>query len=97
VATTNGEHQLAEMWAVVDRDLSSRTRLFSRENGESYLKHHYSEVRMVDVPGTIQMSADDMRDYIAHSVAHKHLVDRVPNFSGATTVTASSCVFIAVR
>jgi ubiquinone/menaquinone biosynthesis C-methylase UbiE len=97
VATTNGERHLAEMWAAVDRDLWSRSHLFFRENGEAYLREHYSEVSMVDVPGTIQMTADDMRHYIAHSVAHKHLVDQVPNFAGATTVTASSCVFVAVR
>jgi SAM-dependent methyltransferase len=97
VATTNGERHLSEMWAVVDRDLWSRTHLFFRENGEGYLREHYADVRMVDVPGTISMTADDMRHYIGHSIAHKHLVERVPNFAGATTVTASSCVFVAVR
>jgi SAM-dependent methyltransferase len=97
VATTNGERHLAEMWAVVDRDLWSRTRLFFRESGEAYLREHYSDVRMVDVPGTIQMTAEDMRHYISHSVAHKHLADRVPDFKGPTTVTASTCVFVAVR
>jgi hypothetical protein len=85
------------MWAVVDRDLWSRTRLFFRENGEAYLREHYSDVRMVDVPGTILMTADDMRHYIGHSISHKHLAERVPSFAGATTVTASTCVFVAVR
>jgi SAM-dependent methyltransferase len=97
VASTNGERHLAEMWAVVDRDLWSRTHLFFRENGEAYLREHYEEVGMVDVPGTISMTADDMRHYIAHSVAHKHLADRVPSFAGSATVTASSCVFVAAR
>jgi SAM-dependent methyltransferase len=97
VATTNGTLHLSEMWAVVDRDLWSRTRLFFRENGEAYLREHYADVRMVDVQGTILMSADDMRHYIAHSIAHKHLADRVPSFAGTTAVTASSCVFVAVR
>jgi ubiquinone/menaquinone biosynthesis C-methylase UbiE len=97
VATTNGERHLAEMWAAVDRDLWSRTYLFFRENGEAYLREHYEDVRMVDVPGTISMTAEDMRHYIAHSVAHKHLADRVPSFAGPTTVTASSCVFVAAR
>jgi SAM-dependent methyltransferase len=71
--------------------------LFFRENGEAYLREHYEDVRMVDVPGTISMTAEDMRHYIAHSVAHKHLADRVPSFAGPTTVTASSCVFVAAR
>jgi hypothetical protein len=97
VATTNGELHLSEMWAVVDRDLWPRTRLFFRENGEAYLREHFADVRMVDVQGTILMSADDMRHYIAHSIAHKHLADRVPSFTGAAAVTASSCVLVAVR
>jgi hypothetical protein len=41
------------------------------------------------------MSAADMRDYIAHSVAHRHLSERVPEFEGLRRVTASMAVFVA--
>jgi SAM-dependent methyltransferase len=97
VATTNGERHLAELWASVDRDLWSRSRLFFRENGRAYLAEHYGSVEMIDVPGSVGMTAAAMRHYIAHSVAHKHLADRVPDFDGARSVTASSAVFVAVR
>lgn len=97
VATTNGERHLGEMWELVGRDLSSRRRLFFRENGGRLLRGHYDDVRMTDVVGTIELTADDMRRYIAHSVAHKHLAGRVPDFSGARTATASSAVFVALR
>jgi hypothetical protein len=36
-----------------------------------------------------------MRNYVAHSVAHKHLSERIPDFEGARVVTASSAVFMA--
>ena len=38
-----------------------------------------------------------MRRYIEHSVAHKHLAGRIPDFEGTRTVTASSAVFVAER
>jgi SAM-dependent methyltransferase len=97
VATTNGTRQLAEMWELVGRDLSERDRLFFCENGEAYLREHYASVDAHDASGTIEMTAADMRHYIAHSVAHKHLGGRVPDFEGTRTVTASTCVFVARR
>ena len=42
-------------------------------------------------------SAGDMRRYIAHSVAHKHLVEAVPGFGRTRTLTASTCVFVSSR
>jgi len=97
VATTNGERHLAEMWEAVGRDLRSRTRLFFRENGESFLRAHYARVETIDVPGSIALAAADMRRYIGHSVAHKHLATCVPEFDGVRVVTASSAVFVATR
>ena len=97
VAATNGARQLWEMWELVGRDLSERERLFFRENGEASLRRHYGEVQLIDASGTIELSADDMRRYISHSVAHKHLAAAVPDFEGARPVTASSVVFVAVR
>jgi hypothetical protein len=52
---------------------------------------------MIDLPATVEMTADDMRHYIANSVAHRHLAERVPDFDGARTVTASTAVFVASR
>jgi SAM-dependent methyltransferase len=95
VAATNGYDQLREMWELVGRDLVERRAVFMRENGEELLRPHYGKVRRVDLPATVEMRADDMRDYIANSVAHRHLADRVPAFAGTRTVTASTAVFVA--
>lgn len=95
VAATMGYDQLREMWDLVGRDLGRRHGLFMRETGEQLLRAHYANVRMVDLPATVEMSAEDMRDYIANSVAHRHLAARVPDFDGTRTITASTAVFIA--
>jgi hypothetical protein len=95
VASTNGYDQLREMWELVGRDLSGRRRVFMRENGEELLRRHYDDVRMIDLPATVEMTAAEMRHSIENSVSHRHLVDRVPDFEGTRTVTASTAVFVA--
>jgi SAM-dependent methyltransferase len=95
VAATNGFDQLREMWELVGRDLGDRRHLFMRETGEGLLRRHFADVRTIDLPATVELSADDMRHYIAHSVAHRHLAGRVPDFEGTRTVTASTAVFVA--
>ena len=97
VAATNGYDQLRQMWDLVGRDLGDRRELFMRETGEAMLRRHFADVRMIDLPATIEMSAEDMRSYIANSVAHRHLADRVPDFDGTRAVTASTAVFVARR
>ncbi len=95
VAATNGFDQLREMWELVGRDLGDRQRLFMRETGEELLRRHFTEIRMIDLPATVELGAADMRQYISHSVAHRHLAARVPDFDGTRTVTASTAVFVA--
>jgi ubiquinone/menaquinone biosynthesis C-methylase UbiE len=95
VATTNGFDQLKEMWDAVGRNIEDRFQLFMREIGEELLRPHFAHVRMIDLPATVEMTSADMRRYIAHSVAHKHLADLVPEFEGTRTVTASTAVFVA--
>lgn len=96
VATTNGRHHMEEMWQLVGRDRWSETEdLFMVENGEELLRAQYEDVRMIDLPATVEMSADDMRRYIANSVAHRHLAERVPDFAGTRTVTAATAVVVA--
>ncbi len=95
VAATMGYDQLREMWSLVGRDLERRQGLFMRETGHQLLRAHYANVRMVDLPATVEMSASDMRNYIANSVAHGHLASLVPDFNGTRTITASTAVFIA--
>jgi ubiquinone/menaquinone biosynthesis C-methylase UbiE len=95
VAATNGMRQLAELWELVGRDLSDRADLFMRETGELMLRQHFATVRRIDLDSTIQLSAQDMRDYIAQSVRHKHLAEQLADFPGTRTVTTARCVFVA--
>lgn len=95
VAATNSVRQLAELWELVGRDLSDRADLFMRETGEPILRRHFNAVRRIDLDSTIALTASEMRDYIAHSVRHRHLAERVPEFAGTLTVTTGSCVFVA--
>jgi ubiquinone/menaquinone biosynthesis C-methylase UbiE len=98
VATTNGREHMVEMWQLVGRDRWTDTAdLFMVENGTEYLAPYFDEVRAIELPATIQMTAEDMRRYVANSVAHRHLADHVPDFEGAREVTASSAVFVASR
>jgi SAM-dependent methyltransferase len=97
VAATNGYDQLREMWELVGRDLGDRRALFMRETGAQLLRRRYDEVRTIDLAATVELSADDMRRYISNSVAHRHLAERVPDFAGTRTITASTAVFVATR
>jgi SAM-dependent methyltransferase len=97
VAATNGVGQLAEMWALVGRDLSDRWSLFMRETGEAFLRPHFAEVRVVELDGSLDMTAQQMRGYVSHSVAHKEAAAAIPDFAGTRPVSTSSAVFVATR
>ncbi|HZS25006.1 MAG TPA: class I SAM-dependent methyltransferase [Gaiellaceae bacterium] len=95
IAATNGFDQLKELWELIGRDLSERHDLFMRETGAERLARHFARVRMIDLPASVDLTADEMRYYVAHSVRHRQLADRVPQFEGTRTVTASTAVFVA--
>jgi ubiquinone/menaquinone biosynthesis C-methylase UbiE len=97
VAATNGIYQLEELWELVGRDLSDRADLFMRETGEPMLRRHVSEVRRIDLDDTIEVTASEIRDYVAHSFSHKHLAPRVPDFAGTLAVSTRGCVFVATN
>jgi 3-deoxy-D-arabino-heptulosonate 7-phosphate (DAHP) synthase len=84
------------MWQLVGRDRWTETaNIFMVENGAGYLSKHFDSVRTIDLPATIEMTAEEMRRYVANSVAHRQLSARVPEFEGTRTVTASTAVFVA--
>jgi SAM-dependent methyltransferase len=97
VAGTNGFRQLAEIWELVGRDLSDRSSLFMRETGEAMLAPHFAAARRIDLDGTIDLTAPEVREYVAHSVRHRHLAECVPDFPGTLEVTAASSVFVAEK
>jgi 2-polyprenyl-3-methyl-5-hydroxy-6-metoxy-1,4-benzoquinol methylase len=95
VAATNGVHHLAELWSLVGRSKTDEPRFFA-ENGAELLRRHFERVERRDVAGPVVFpSADAVRGYIASSVAHKHLADRVPDFDGPLEATRVSAVFVA--
>jgi SAM-dependent methyltransferase len=98
VATTNGMRHLAELWLLVGRDKSKEERHFFSEDGEDLLRRHFGVVRRVDVESPLEFpDADAVRGYVASSIAHKHLAERVPEFDGPLVATRRGTIFVAER
>ena len=97
VATTNGIRHMHEVWDLVGRSVREKQSLFMCETGDEMLRRHYADVRVIDVSTTMEATADEIRTYVANSVAHRHLADRVPAFEGTRPITASTAVFIASK
>ena len=96
VATTNGFRHLAELWSLVGRDRARECLRFFAENGEESLRRHFARVERRDVVGPVTFAdSAAVRGYIAASVAHKHLADRVPEFEGRLRATRVNTVFLA--
>lgn len=97
VAATNGIRHLGELWDLVGRDVSEKHTLFMRETGLELLAPHFERAERIESDGWVEMSASDARDYVAASVAHKHLAGNVPDFAGTMRVHTSGSVFVATR
>ena len=60
------------------------------------LRRHFARVERRDVAGPVEFpDADAVRGYIASSVAHKHLAERVPELEGPLTATRVNAIFVA--
>jgi SAM-dependent methyltransferase len=97
VAATNGRHQLAELWQLAGSPVSEGFHGFITENGEASLARHFSAVRRIDLSDELQLTADEMRDYVSHSIRRRNLAARIPDFGDRRAVTVSDCVFVATR
>ena len=95
VATTNGIRHMHEVWDMVGRDLDEKRELFMVETGGAMLRRHYADVRLIDASTTMEATAEEIRNYVANSVAHRDLADRVRAFAGTMPITASTAVFVA--
>ena len=96
VAVTNGVRDLAELWALVGRDLGARRQTFRAENGENHLGRHFEAVRRIDLVGSVTFPDDDaIRRYVGSSALAGHLVDRVPDSSAPLVATKVISVFVA--
>ncbi len=98
VAATNGLTHLGELWDLVGRDRSSEPVRFFTETAEPYLARHFASVERRELENPLTFPDDAaVRGYIASSVAHKHLVERVPSFDGPFVATRRNCVFVAEK
>jgi len=96
VAVTNGVRDLAELWALVGRDLEPRSSTFRAENGESILRGHFGSVRRIDVVGPVSFpDADAIRRYVGSSALGRDLVHSVPDSTPALTATKVVAVLVA--
>jgi SAM-dependent methyltransferase len=97
VATTNSIDNLGELWALVGRDRSSEDVRFFAENGEEPLRRHFDSVERRDVIGEMSFTPEAVRDYVANSIGHAHLVDSIPEFDEPLGVTRHMTIFVATK
>jgi len=98
VAATNGLDHLGELWALVGRNRRDEPTRFFSETAEEPLRRHFASVERRDVVGSVTFAdRDAVRGYIASSVAHKQLADRVPELDGPLVATRSNAIFIAEK
>jgi SAM-dependent methyltransferase len=96
VAATNGLRHLGELWDLVGRDRAAEPVRFFAETGAQALRRHFARVERRDVTGTITFATrDDVRGYVASSIAHKHLADCVPPLDGPLTASRVAAIFVA--
>ena len=96
VAATNGLQHLHELWALVGRDRAFEPVRFFAETGEEPLRKHFARVERRDVIGPVTFeSRAEVQGYIASSVAHKELAERVPPFDGPLVATRVNAIFVA--
>ncbi len=96
VAATNGLMHLSELWDLVGRNRSAEPVRFFTETAEPYLARHFTRVERRELENELTFpDAAAVRGYVASSVAHKHLADRVPDFDGPFVATRRNCVFVA--
>jgi SAM-dependent methyltransferase len=97
VAATNSLRHLGELWALVGRDRTEPVR-FSSETGEQPLREHFPWVERRDVEGRVTFpTREDVRAFIASSIAHEHLAERVPPLDRPLVATRRAAIFVAEK
>jgi SAM-dependent methyltransferase len=98
VAATNSLDHLGELWTLVGRDRRWEGERFFSENAEEPLRRHFGSVERVDVTGSVTFAdREAVRGYVASSVAHKHLVEQVPELSEPVVATRHNSIFVAQK
>jgi len=97
VAATNSFENMRELWGLVGRDPRKEAIPFFAENAEEPLCRHFGSVERRDVVGEMAFSRDAARDYLANTIAHTHLADRLPDFDEPLMVTRHMTIFVATK
>jgi SAM-dependent methyltransferase len=97
VAATNGLDHLRELWALVGRDRRDEPTRFFSESAEEALFRHFPSVERHDVAGAVTLDREAARGYIASSVMHKHLADRVPELDAPLVAIRRNTIFVATK
>jgi SAM-dependent methyltransferase len=96
IAITNGAEHLAELWKLVEAERTPMS--FSRENGSSLLKEHFSSVVRHDVDGWITFQDQlAVQSYFKASIALAPLADRLALIDGPVRARRAVTVFVADR
>jgi ubiquinone/menaquinone biosynthesis C-methylase UbiE len=96
VAATNGLRHLGELWTLVGRDRRREPVRFFAETAEPLLRRYFGRVERRDVEGVVRFSDwQAVRRYVASSVAHAHLAERVRPFAGPLEATRAASIFVA--
>jgi SAM-dependent methyltransferase len=96
VAATNSLDHLGELWRLVGRDRSAEPVRFFAETAEAALRPHFARIERRDHEGHVVFKdREAARHYVASSVAHKHLADRVPPLEEPLVARALTTVFVA--
>ena len=94
IATTFELGRFSELWDLVGR--TPPTPPFDADTAGSDLRRHFRTVTREDGLHTLVFpSADDVRSYLAATIAMQHLADRVPDFGGSLRTTRRFAVFTA--
>jgi SAM-dependent methyltransferase len=98
VAATNSLDHLSELWALVGRDRRDEPSRFFSEDAEERLRPHFTSIERRDITSSVTFADREVaRGYIASSVAHKHLADRVPELDGSLVATRRNTIFVATK
>lgn len=97
VAATNSTRHLEELWLLVGRDKSAEDRHFFSEDAATRLAPYFASVTARELDSPIEFDSEGVRGYVGSSMAHKHLVNRVPAFEGTLVVTRRCTVFVAEK
>jgi ubiquinone/menaquinone biosynthesis C-methylase UbiE len=97
VASTNSIQNLRQLWELVARERRAEDITFLAEDGEEWLRPHFTSVERRDVVGELTFTREQALDYIENSIGHQHLASRLPQFDEPLVVTRHMTIFVATK